>query len=186
MTIINKLILLEKHRQEILDKQIKNIKNKIQSFNKEKRDWDNNRLDITKKLFVYYTNKCKLSTKWKLKFDNASNRCAETSYNTNSISISKLYINSIDRTKKELVNTILHEIAHALCPGDKHNKIWQQKAIEIGCDGKIYNSISSFAKPVWILQCKKTCCYYPRQRRSNIDSLYCVKCNDDLYFTKVK
>ena len=40
MTIINKLILLEKHRQEILDKQIKNIKNKIQSFNKEKRDWE--------------------------------------------------------------------------------------------------------------------------------------------------
>ena len=40
-------------------------------------------------------------------------------------------------TKKELKDTILHEIAHALV-GHKvqaHGKIWKSKAIEIGCSG---------------------------------------------------
>jgi len=31
-------------------------------------------------------------------------------------------------------NTILHEVAHALTPGEHHNEIWAAKAREIGCD----------------------------------------------------
>lgn len=34
----------------------------------------------------------------------------------------------------EVKNTILHEIAHALCPGHQHNDVWATKATEIGCD----------------------------------------------------
>jgi predicted SprT family Zn-dependent metalloprotease len=36
---------------------------------------------------------------------------------------------------KEITNTILHEIAHALTPGHKHDYVWRQKFIEIGGDG---------------------------------------------------
>ena len=36
-----------------------------------------------------------------------------------------------------VLNTILHEIAHAILPPTcGHNRIWQSKAREIGCDGK--------------------------------------------------
>ena len=42
---------------------------------------------------------------------------------------------------KEITNTILHEIAHALMPKHKHNKFWKRKAIEIGCTGsRTYSS----------------------------------------------
>jgi hypothetical protein len=34
----------------------------------------------------------------------------------------------------DVINTILHEVAHALCPGQGHNHIWAAKAREIGCD----------------------------------------------------
>lgn len=31
--------------------------------------------------------------------------------------------------------TILHEIAHALTPGERHSKVWKEKAIALGCSG---------------------------------------------------
>lgn len=34
----------------------------------------------------------------------------------------------------DIVDTIRHEIAHALCPGQGHNDIWASKAKELGCD----------------------------------------------------
>lgn len=41
------------------------------------------------------------------------------------------------RTEKEVTNTILHEIAHAIV-GAKHghDRVWRAKALEIGCDGQ--------------------------------------------------
>jgi len=34
----------------------------------------------------------------------------------------------------DVINTIWHEIAHALTPGHGHNDTWATKAREIGCD----------------------------------------------------
>ena len=34
----------------------------------------------------------------------------------------------------DVINTIRHEIAHALTPGQGHNDVWAEKAREIGCD----------------------------------------------------
>src|SRR6185295_3198167 len=37
----------------------------------------------------------------------------------------------------EIINTIKHEVAHALCPGQGHNDVWASKAREIGCDNTL-------------------------------------------------
>lgn len=37
----------------------------------------------------------------------------------------------------EVKNTILHEVAHALTPGNGHNEVWADKAREIGCDNTL-------------------------------------------------
>ena len=34
----------------------------------------------------------------------------------------------------EIINTIRHEVAHALCPNEGHNAIWADKARKLGCD----------------------------------------------------
>lgn len=39
-------------------------------------------------------------------------------------------------TDADIVNTILHEIAHALTPGHMHDDVWRRKALEIGCNGE--------------------------------------------------
>src|SRR5215467_15056701 len=35
---------------------------------------------------------------------------------------------------EEVTNTILHEVAHALCPEHNHDDVWADKARELGCD----------------------------------------------------
>src|SRR6187399_2476639 len=37
----------------------------------------------------------------------------------------------------DVINTIRHEVAHALTPGCGHNDIWAAKAREIGCDNTL-------------------------------------------------
>lgn len=37
----------------------------------------------------------------------------------------------------DVINTIKHEVAHALCPGQGHNSVWADKAREIGCDNTL-------------------------------------------------
>jgi len=67
---------------------------------------------------------------WVFKWDNAAQRYGICRYAGRRISVSlpRARVNTIERTKR----TILHEIAHALTPGQKHNKVWKQKAREIG------------------------------------------------------
>lgn len=38
---------------------------------------------------------------------------------------------------QDVINTIKHEVAHALCPKQGHNEIWRNKAKEIGCDNTL-------------------------------------------------
>lgn len=35
-------------------------------------------------------------------------------------------------TADQVEETILHELAHALCPGEGHSKVWRAKALELG------------------------------------------------------
>lgn len=72
---------------------------------------------------------------WDFKFDNAKNRFGSCRYHSRYITLSKhlVQLNDYEIVK----DTILHEIAHALVgPGNGHNWVWRQKAIEIGCNGK--------------------------------------------------
>jgi len=48
----------------------------------------------------------------------------------NRIQLSTFFINN--KSYRIMVNTILHEIAHALTPGHKHDQVWKAKAIEVG------------------------------------------------------
>lgn len=48
------------------------------------------------------------------------------------------------RPFKEVVNTILHEIAHALAgAGHHHDYVWRSKFIEIGGDGRTRSSMAN-------------------------------------------
>jgi predicted SprT family Zn-dependent metalloprotease len=75
-----------------------------------------------------------LSKGWKFIFDNARMRVGNCRYRTKTISISKNYIPKLN--EEEVIDVLLHEIAHALV-GKKqgHGYVWKKTAIEIGCNG---------------------------------------------------
>lgn len=43
-----------------------------------------------------------------------------------------------NNTEDEIMETLLHEIAHALTPGHGHDRVWKAKCIEIGGKGLTY------------------------------------------------
>ena len=76
---------------------------------------------------------------WSFEFDNAKRRFGCCKYRLKKITLS-VYLTELNKLE-DVKNTILHEIAHALCPREGHSPIWRAKAIEIGCDGnRCYSS----------------------------------------------
>ncbi len=56
-------------------------------------------------------------------------------YHKTEIKMSRLLVER--NTLEECLNTLMHEIAHALVgPGIGHSEVWKKKAVEIGCNGE--------------------------------------------------
>jgi len=90
---------------------------------------------------------------WKFELDNAKTRAGVTKYVPKIISISRGFV--IKAPDSEILNTILHEIAHALVGhSEGHNKVWKAKAIDIGCDGERCHQIE-FTESKYVLCCSK-------------------------------
>lgn len=70
---------------------------------------------------------------WSFSLDRAKTRAGKCSYRKKTIYLSKHYVSASNAD--DVKDTILHEIAHALTPGDGHGARWKSKAIEIGCSG---------------------------------------------------
>lgn len=90
-----------------------------------KRIWD----DATALLDKYG-----LSAKgWTAVYDNTKRRGGQCRYGPREVGFS-VHLFAI-WTYEAAMNTVLHEIAHALCPNHGHDKVWQAKHIEIGGTG---------------------------------------------------
>jgi hypothetical protein len=78
---------------------------------------------------------------WRFTFDRAKTRCGCTDYSNKIISMSKYYVNDPSISQENIVNTILHEIAHVLAGYEAgHTEIWRAVAKNIGCDGHTSNA----------------------------------------------
>ena len=71
---------------------------------------------------------------WSVTANNRKSAYGMCNYTYRTISLSKALTPNC--TDKAIQDTIIHEIAHALCPGQKHNEVWRRKCIELGGDGK--------------------------------------------------
>ena len=67
---------------------------------------------------------------WIIQFDSAKRRFGQCRYRSRVISLSKPLTEANDYV--EVLDTILHEIAHALTPGAGHGSQWKKKCVEIG------------------------------------------------------
>lgn len=71
---------------------------------------------------------------WSFDFDSAERRMGVCKHGPKHISISRHYTEHADEA--QVVNTILHEVAHALTPGAKHGPVWKAMASRLGATPK--------------------------------------------------
>lgn len=71
---------------------------------------------------------------WTFAFDRAVRRAGSCRYDTRRITLSRALTQL--HTQAEVRDTVLHEIAHALCPGEGHSQKWRRTAISIGSTGQ--------------------------------------------------
>ena len=113
---------------------------------------------------------------WVLGMDNRKTCLGMCVYNQRKISLSSHFLRGPSCSEKEIRNTILHEMVHALVgPDHNHDLVWQKMAIRIGCDGKICGSMDP-PDAKYILECKNGCfknCYY---RKPKTEGKVCSKC----------
>lgn len=94
---------------------------------------------------------------WSYGFNYRKTSLGITLYKTKTIELSYIFINKVN--KDEIINTILHEIAHALV-GHKagHGPIWKEKALSIGCNAqRCYNNDNIEIDYKYIFICSNGC-----------------------------
>ena len=55
--------------------------------------------------------------------------------------------------ESEVEKTIIHEVAHGLCPNHHHDDVWRRKCIELGGDGKRLNGTAVKSESKYIGEC---------------------------------
>lgn len=124
---------------------------------------------------------------WTFKIDRAKARCGCCMFGPNVISISKFYIQGRRVTSRDVRNTVLHEIAHALAgPDAGHGPEWKAIAQEIGCDGTRLNMKWTGEPRRYVISCACGRIYRTRHRLHGYYKNHtCKKC-DSIRITDMK
>ncbi len=142
---------------------------------------------------------------WEFRFDYAKRRlgvCRITK-TEKVIGLSKYWVKGLE--DDEVLDTILHEIAHALTPGCGHNKEWKKKCVEIGAKPdrladvrtpveKVkqlqynYKNEQLYRKPKieYIITCPSCGTTDVRYRLGKNRKVRCIKCNVGCDVSKFK
>lgn len=125
-----------------------------------------------------------LSTQgWKWNFSNRLTSAAgNCNYKKKIIKISTVYISKA--TEFEINDTILHEIAHALTPGHKHDNVWMSKAKSIGCSGSVCHEVKMKTFE-WLLRCPYGCSSNPVLTKRKKCKYVCPVCDQLLSIVPV-
>ena len=122
--------------------------------------------------------------KFTFEFEDCKRTLGRCHYYTKKITLSKWYAEL--NGEKEIEDTILHEIAHALawihdkCRG--HGNIWKDWARKVGAKPKACSK-ANLVKPKNHYKYEQTCCgvTYKRHRISKRRRYYCPKCKGKLF-----
>jgi predicted SprT family Zn-dependent metalloprotease len=104
---------------------------------------------------------------WRFQFDKAKRRFGVTKFRTKVIGLSSPLV--VLNGETEVLDTILHEVAHALCgSGVGHGRLWKATAKAIGCSAERCYDSTEVAQPKarWEAYCPSCDYSRPAFRRS--------------------
>jgi len=136
-------------------------------------------LQVTKKIAIELLIKHELMKNgWTFDFDRSIRRfgCCHHTYKQITLSKQLAFLNN----EPDVLDTILHEIAHALVgPGHGHGFVWKQKAKEIGCNGdRLYHSGSIKIPPKkYVAICSRCGSVFKRIRMTRRKKACTTCCN---------
>ena len=115
---------------------------------------------------------------WRFRFDHGSRRAGCCRFDRREISLARQF--ALVAPAEEILDTLLHEIAHALV-GKKHNHdaVWRAKAMAIGGTGRRCHSLR-FAPPRYIVFCTRGCWIATAERRRR--NVICRRCHGDIHY----
>ncbi len=126
---------------------------------------------------------------WTFKLNNARRQLGVCKEFVKRIELSKQYVLHNDRA--HIVDTILHEIAHALV-GAKHghDAVWKQMCEHLGCVPRACESTAVMPEGNWKAQCPSCFKTFSQHRKpKHLRGLYCRGCgpkNGPLQFSNAK
>ena len=129
---------------------------------------------------------------WKLEFENCKRSLGRCHYYDRKITLSEWYVELNE--EKDVEDTILHEIAHALSwvrygrEGKGHGRLWKKVCVEIGAiPQRLHQGVIEYPnnhhKYVDTCGCDIT---YKRHRIRKFAKYRCPKCNEPLFNSKRK
>jgi predicted SprT family Zn-dependent metalloprotease len=93
---------------------------------------------------------------WNFKINYRKKRSLGTCYVSKKIiTLSNWFIFHKESTESDIIDTLLHEIAHAICPNDGHGKEWRKIALSMGCTGEVRGNFEIEGVSKYIAICSK-------------------------------
>lgn len=146
------------------------------------------KLEKAQRLTYFLMQKHGLLNRWKFRWHNKKRSLGTCSYTKKIIYLAKWYTELNEQS--EVQDTILHEIAHALCyekygsKGIGHGKLWKNICREIGAIPRSCTT-SKLNRPKNHYKYSEHCCgvTYGRHRLQKNAKYFCPKCNRRLFLT---
>lgn len=133
-------------------------------------------LNEADKIIVMFMDKYNLRTQgWSYRWARSFNRLGQCDYRRKELNFSKYWTQR--HTLDEFTDTVLHEIAHALTPGDDHGKRWKSVAIKIGGTGKVTAEVALRPEEYpWHAKCLNGHRTWAINKPRDIERAMCNKC----------
>ncbi len=114
---------------------------------------------------------------WTFGLDRAKARAGLCNYAKKRITISRHYL--ARAAEADILDILLHELAHALTPGHGHNDVWRNVAVSLGCSGR--RCCASFMEPAYVGFCACQGNVVTRHRLT-LRRPVCKKCKCHFFF----
>jgi predicted SprT family Zn-dependent metalloprotease len=116
---------------------------------------------------------------WTFRFNRNKRRLGVCKQDSKQIELSEHYV--IRNSSEHVIDTILHELAHALVGTEHgHDDVWKDMCIRLGCTPNSCSNTAIMPEGYWQARCPGCHSTFTRHRRPRrLRGRYCVACGPD-------